>query len=514
MDWKQSKLQYGFLETATSGGTLTLVANSLQFQILTGSANHTVKLPDATTLAANIAFNILNVSTGVVTVVKADGSTIVSTLTSNSGAFVLVTDITTSNGVWDVKAGSAGSAGGSGSIAPGAAKTANYTIVSGDNGKIIDCDTSAGSFNITLPAPVAGFKVTIKDIGGLASINTINILRNSGEKIDGIASDTQISENNMAVSFITDGTDWYRFDSLHRNTIPTSGRFLVSGGTNATTSIEYFTIATTGNGTSFGSLSTVRNYTSAVSSSLRAIIAGGEPGPLSSSEYVTIATLGNGVNFGNLATARQATGSCSSQTIGIFAGGSTNAGASAIPVTSTIDYFTIPTLANALSFGTLTQGRSGIGGLGSSTRGVFGGGYTGAVSSTIDYVTIATAANAISFGSLSQSRYDLTGCSNPIIGVFAGGTGSVTYSATTDWITIATTGNATSFGGLVHARDTPVAGSSYLRGVFSGGYDGGPENYTDYITFSNLASAVTFGTLATARYNAAGCSSSHGGLSG
>jgi hypothetical protein len=52
--------------TATSGGTLTLTVSSETVQRLTGTADHTVVLPDATTLKVGRAFVVVNESTGVV----------------------------------------------------------------------------------------------------------------------------------------------------------------------------------------------------------------------------------------------------------------------------------------------------------------------------------------------------------------------------------------------------------------------------------------------------------------
>ena len=77
-----------------------------------------------------------------------------------------------------------------------------------------------------------------------------------------------------------------------------------------------------------------------------------------------------------------------------------------------IDYITIASTGNATDFGDLTAGRSGVGAVSSTTRGVWGGGYISSGSNTIDYVTIASTGNASDFGDRTNSAYQLTGCSN------------------------------------------------------------------------------------------------------
>jgi hypothetical protein len=60
----------------------------------------------------------------------------------------------------------------------------------------------------------------------------------------------------------------------------------------------------------------------------------------------------------------------------------------------------------------LTQARYGLAGCSSSTRGVFGGGWTTQSVNTIDYVTIASTGNATDFGDLTAAVYGLAACSN------------------------------------------------------------------------------------------------------
>ena len=514
-DWKQGKIQFGFLETVTSGSTLTLTSSSLQYQVFTGTANHTVVLPNATTLVqgTGIAFSIVNVSTGTITVKLNDTTTALLTLAAGQGAAVYLTDNSTSNGVWVPKIGGSSVAAGIVALAPGSIKTSAYSVVSGDNSSIILVNTSAGAVNITLPSPAVGFKVTIKDIGGMAATNNVKILRSGSELIDNIATDTQIDENNMAISLETDGTNWTRIDSFHRFSIPTSGRGIFGGGNTGSQSaiIDYITISTAANALSFGNLTSAKQEVGACSSQIRGIFCGGGSisTPSNTIDYVTIATIGNGTNFGNLFQARNAPTGCSNSVRGVFAGGY-NAG-----YQSTIDYITIPTTSNATNFGSATASRAYMGGCASNTRGVYAGGNNGSTEvTTIEYITISTTGNGTSFGNLTQGTAALAGCSNSITGLFAGGynVGDTANYTTIEAVTISTTANATNFANLSSARNDLGGCTSQLRAVFAGGNGG--LGTIDYIVITSGGTATSFGTLSVNRYGLAGCSSSHGGLNG
>ena len=68
--------------------------------------------------------------------------------------------------------------------------------------------------------------------------------------------------------------------------------------------IQFITIATTGNAEDFGDLTAVNSYTTAVSSSTRVVIGGGEtPARTNVIEFVTIASTGNAQDFGDLTIA-------------------------------------------------------------------------------------------------------------------------------------------------------------------------------------------------------------------
>jgi hypothetical protein len=307
------------------------------------------------------------------------------------------------------------------------------------------------------------------------------------------------------------GVEWVTLNSYG------VGRGVFGGGYSSNVSpfslrntMDYITIATTGNAETFGDLTQAREVDGSCSSSTRGIYAGGwtAPTPVNTIDYITIATTGNATDFGDLTRARFGNGGCSSSTRGVFG----NFGG---PTANTIDFITIATTGNATSFGQLTQVRV-TSACSSSTRGVFGGGYaTPTVVNTIDYITIATTGNATDFGDLTQARQFSGACSSSTRGVFGGGDSTNII----DYITIATTGNATDFGDLTQARVGLGACSSSTRGVFGAGRTGSSptltyQNTIDFITIaSNGTNAQDFGDLTISRGFSAACSDAHGGLS-
>jgi hypothetical protein len=308
------------------------------------------------------------------------------------------------------------------------------------------------------------------------------------------------------------GTDWVTLNSYG------VGRGVFGGGYINSPSliydiVDYITIASNGTDASdFGGLTQTRGQLAACSSSTRGVFGGGVGGA-NTIDYITIATTGNATDFGDLFQARTGVSACSSSTRGVFGGGFV------APIfTNTIDYITIATTGNATDFGDLTQARNALSACSSSTRGVFGGGNLGApaTSNVIDYVTIASTGNATDFGDLTQSKFLFSACSNSTRGVFGGG---ITVSAspfppvnTIEYITITSTGNASDFGDLTGTRFHNAACSSSTRGIFGGG--GNPSiNTIDYITIaSNGTNAQDFGDLTIARRGVSACSDAHGGL--
>jgi hypothetical protein len=198
---------------------------------------------------------------------------------------------------------------------------------------------------------------------------------------------------------------------------------------------------------------------------------------------------------------------------GLFAAGQINP----TGTTNTIDYITISTLGNAITFGTLVNGaRHTPGSCASSTRGIIAGGSAPGNSNVIQFVTISTIGNATDFGDLTLARGSLNaGCSNAVRGLFAGGYAPGDQNVI-DFITIATTGNASDFGDLSVNRSQVAGASSATRGIFAGGIGGpaprGKLNTIDYVTIMSTGNAIDFGDLTVIRNALSGLSNAHGGL--
>ena len=241
-----------------------------------------------------------------------------------------------------------------------------------------------------------------------------------------------------------------------------STRGVFWGGENQYTKLDYVTIATTANATSFGTSSNQSNGGTCMSSETRAVfvVTGGNI-----MEYVTIATTGNTTDFGDQNDgALSAPAGLASPTRGIVSGGY---GPSPYPQSNTIQYITIATTGNASDFGDLTFGHSGHFGVSSTTRGVFAKGYTfpspaTTYYNTIEYITIASTGNATDFGDATNSVTQGYSHASHTRGVFAAGTAAADIN-TIDYITIATTGNAKDFGDT-HSATRGGSGTSDCHG--------------------------------------------------
>ena len=194
-------------------------------------------------------------------------------------------------------------------------------------------------------------------------------------------------------------------------------RGLFIGGNPTTDNITYITIAATGNSQDFGNLTVGRQGLEAMTSSTRAVVAGGwsdvspyNPGTyLSTVDYVTISTTGNALDFSDTTTNAVLEGAaCSNSTRGLFSGGYTPG-----PTRKkNIDHFTLATLGSVTDFGDLNVGRSDHGAASSPTRAIFGGGTNPAVTDTIESVQFASTGSYTSFGTLTLARTATTACSN------------------------------------------------------------------------------------------------------
>lgn len=127
--------------------------------------------------------------------------------------------------------------------------------------------------------------------------------------------------------------------------------------------IDFVTISSTGNASDFGDLTVIRGYNGSCSNSIRGVFGGGlspTPAPntlVNTIDYVTIASTGNAVDFGDFSAVKFDNGACSSSTRGVFGGGMSPNLSTRV---NTIDYVTIMSTGNAVDFGDLTVVRNSI----------------------------------------------------------------------------------------------------------------------------------------------------------
>lgn len=218
--------------------------------------------------------------------------------------------------------------------------------------------------------------------------------------------------------------------------------------------MQYITIASTGNSITFGSVvnPTVTELTMASSNSTRGIIFGGRSPVTNAIQYITIATTGNSVAFGFLVNGTNYSGSAVASTTRAVMGGGYN---------TTLEYVTIASTGNGTTFGSMPPTANTIynnanNGCSNSTRGIFSSskffnGTRYVTTNTINYITIATTGNAISFGQLATIRGSMNMCASSVYGVMAGGineaASDTTYN-TIDYVTLASTGNSSAWGVL------------------------------------------------------------------
>ena len=149
----------------------------------------------------------------------------------------------------------------------------------------------------------------------------------------------------------------------YQNACANSVRGIIAGGLVAPTTlnhIEYITISSTGNAQDFGDLTTLAGAGAGFSNSIRGVFSGGyggaSPYPRHNTiQFITIASTGNSQDFGDATVSLSGKAGFASPTRGISAGG-------ASPFNNTIDSIEIPTTGNAVDFGNLSVARAYVGG--------------------------------------------------------------------------------------------------------------------------------------------------------
>ena len=328
---------------------------------------------------------------------------------------------------------------------------------------------------------------------------------------------TRFNENLASLEFYT-GSEWRAVNSIVD--MGNRGRGCFAGGRDSGSSnqdnIDFIEITTTGNAQIFGDLATARMWPGGCGSAIRGIFGSGTPS--TNIDYITIASAGNGITFGTCSQSGGA-GACSSSTRALFGGGYSG-------TANAIEFIEIMTLGNAVDFGDIITRSSAqyMSACSSPTRGFFMGSGDGATySALIDSVQFGAKGNTTRFGELSQARGQSASFSNATRGVQACGqavsTPAYHISNTIDYITLASTGNAIDFGDApTRLAQIKTGAASQTRGCFAGGTTDGSNtlNTINYIQFSTTGNATEFGELSNdgRRNGVAGLSDSHGGLGG
>ena len=294
------------------------------------------------------------------------------------------------------------------------------------------------------------------------------------------------------------------------------GRGLVGGGhPGPQKSIDMVEIATTGNYTSFGNLTTGTRNVATCASSTRGTWGGGQtPGNTNAIGYVTISSNGGASDFGDLTqtTTDMNCGVLSDNTRGIMMMGSPSA------IQGILEFITIPTTGNATDFGSVAPRRHAAT-MASSTRGVFCSGDDDTASTyikTIDFILIQSKGESVAFGETLIAVEQNVGAGNKTRGLIAGGF-NPSFSPDTrvnqiQYITIATEGNSIDFGDLSATRFGAASMSSSTRAIFAGGSQPGNQNIMEYVTIATTGNVTDFGDMSTVRTVAGGLSDVHGGL--
>lgn len=317
----------------------------------------------------------------------------------------------------------------------------------------------------------------------------------------GLTNDTSYTFNVWAINPF----GWSSPSDASGGVAPFGDRAVFGGGSDAGTTMDYISIATTGNATDFGDCD-VQDNSSGTGSATRGIFScGRNSSPMT--QYISYGTKGNAVEFGDFATTAQDEPkiACSNGTRAVFG---------LCENSNVLNYFTISSVGNATDFGNLTQNSNrGYSGVNSTTRGVIAIGEGSSDNVSIDYITIASTGNGTNFGDFSTVVRDGgAGCSNSTRGVFAGGD-YAGLKSDIQYVTIASTGNAVNFGNLNTGTYKLAAAANSTRGVWAGGIQNGSVNKIQYVTIASTGSATDFGDLTVARRDLAGMSNAHGGLS-
>ena len=246
-------------------------------------------------------------------------------------------------------------------------------------------------------------------------------------------------------------------------TCASSTRGTFAGGQSPSNSdvICFTTISSSGGANDFGNLreAMTNSNEGCISDNTRGIILYGGPTSLpqptvqGTLDFITIPTTGDSSSFGELSVARRHTATMASPTRGVFATGKNDTTSTYLKL---IDFVIIQTQGTAVTFGEIsTNGREQSVGAGNKTRGLIAGGLESPTPyQSIDFITLATEGNGQDFGDLAANRFGMSSMSNSVRATFAGGS-TPDNSNVIEFVTIATAGDAVDFGDLTVARTVP-----------------------------------------------------------
>ena len=156
----------GLTSRVSAGSTFTLTSISNYFQVVTGSTTQTMVLPVTTTLVLGQSFNIINRSTGVLTV-NTSGGNLVLSMAANTGAIItcLVASGTTAAS-WNVEYIDSST----GTVNTGAINELSYYAAAGNavsglatanNGVLVTSAGGVPSISSTLPSGIAATSMAL-----------------------------------------------------------------------------------------------------------------------------------------------------------------------------------------------------------------------------------------------------------------------------------------------------------------------------------------------------------------
>jgi hypothetical protein len=276
-----------------------------------------------------------------------------------------------------------------------------------------------------------------------------------------------ISSTSNATDYV-DLTDGYSerpagFGSATRGGIAGGNKYN-DDNTAKTDKIEYHQMNSYGHLAHFGDLSEIKNGFQGLSNGTRAVFSGGATSPahINVIEYIAIATLGDVTDFGDLSTQSEYGSAASGTTRGmIFIGKS---GSQPGTNSNIMEYITVGSTGNSTDFGDSSAACKGGFMANSSVRMVHGLGAAPGNVNTIEYYTIASAGDNTDFGDLTGAQQSTSGTGNATRGVRFGGAGPSALNVI-DYITFGSAGNATDFGDLVTATEKNAAASDCHGGL-------------------------------------------------